>query len=116
MRKHRARQAAETWLLKYKKEVVEALSEGLGLREAARWFSNLTPFPVNRFMAKLMPPIEGYIQKINEAAKRQSSLKGNEVSMKEELLAFFLQFCPFIINSTLQFCPFINSTQLVYIR
>lgn len=73
MRKHRARQAAETGLLKCKKEAIEALPESL--REAAL-VPDLTPFPVNRFMATLTPPIEGYIEKINEAAKRQSSVKG----------------------------------------
>ncbi|KAL7607979.1 hypothetical protein Lser_V15G11559 [Lactuca serriola] len=75
MRKHRARQASETGLLMCKKEAIEALPEGLGLREAAL-VPDLTPFPVNRFMATLTPPIEGYIEKINEAAKRQSSVKG----------------------------------------
>ncbi|KAI3681842.1 hypothetical protein L6452_36647 [Arctium lappa] len=73
MRKHRVRQAAETWLLKCKREAIEALPESL--KEAAM-VPDLTPFPVNRFMATLTPPIEGYIEKINEAAKRQSSVKG----------------------------------------
>lgn len=73
MRKHRARQAAETGLLKCKKAAIEALPESL--REAAL-VPDLTPFPVKRFMATLTPPIEGYIEKINEAAKRQSSVKG----------------------------------------
>ncbi|KAJ0582162.1 putative 39S ribosomal protein L40 [Helianthus annuus] len=73
MRKHRARQVAETGLLKCKKEAIEALPEGL--REAAL-VPDLTPFPVNRFMATLTPPIEGYNEKIVEAAKRQSSVKG----------------------------------------
>ncbi|KAI7732953.1 hypothetical protein M8C21_004239 [Ambrosia artemisiifolia] len=73
MRKHRARQAAETGLLKCKKEAIEALPDGL--REAAM-VPDLTPFPVNRFMATLTPPIEGYNEKIIEAAKRQSSVKG----------------------------------------
>ncbi|KAL8192596.1 hypothetical protein R6Q57_027781 [Mikania cordata] len=73
MRKHRARQAAETGLLKCKKEAIEALPESL---RAAAMVPDFTPFPVNRFMATLTPPIEGYIEKINEAAKKQSSLKG----------------------------------------
>ncbi|MFS7932116.1 putative 39S ribosomal protein L40 [Helianthus anomalus] len=73
MRKHRARQVAETGLLKCKKEAIEALPEGL--KEAAL-VPDLTPFPVNRFMAMLTPPIEGYNEKIVEAAKRQSSVKG----------------------------------------
>ncbi|KAK1420228.1 hypothetical protein QVD17_21654 [Tagetes erecta] len=44
MRKHRARQAAETGLLKCKKEAIDALPESL--REAAL-VPDLTPFPVN---------------------------------------------------------------------
>lgn len=66
MRKHRARQAAESAFLKLKKEAIEALPENL---KAAALVPDLTPFPKNRFMATLTPPIEGYIEKINEAAK-----------------------------------------------
>ncbi|XP_071698502.1 uncharacterized protein [Rutidosis leptorrhynchoides] len=73
MRKHRARQAAETGLLKCKKEAIEALPEGL---RAAALVPDLTPFPNNRFMATLTPPIEGYHEKITEATKRQSAVKG----------------------------------------
>ncbi|MFS8014322.1 putative 39S ribosomal protein L40 [Helianthus anomalus] len=73
MRKHRTRQVAETWLLKCKKKAIEALPEGL--REATL-VPDLTPFSVNRFMSKLMPPFEGYNEKIVEADKRQSSIKG----------------------------------------
>ncbi|KAL6987748.1 hypothetical protein U1Q18_013496 [Sarracenia purpurea var. burkii] len=69
MRKHRARQAAESTLLRLKKEAIEALPEHL---KAAALVPDLTPFPANRFMATLTPPIEGYIEKINEAAKRSS--------------------------------------------
>ncbi|CAL5196009.1 unnamed protein product [Lathyrus oleraceus] len=69
MRKHRARQAAETNLLSLKKEAIEALPEKL--KEAAL-VPDLSPFPVNRFMATLTPPIEGYIEKIREAANRIS--------------------------------------------
>ncbi|KAJ8750647.1 hypothetical protein K2173_015828 [Erythroxylum novogranatense] len=69
MRKHRARQAAETNLLKMKKEAINALPDKL--REAAL-VPDLTPFPANRFMATLTPPSEGYIQKIKEAALRSS--------------------------------------------
>ncbi|KAK7275292.1 hypothetical protein RIF29_16404 [Crotalaria pallida] len=70
MRKHRARQAAESTLLRMKKEAIEALPEG-GLREAAL-VPDLTPFPVNRFMATLTPPHEGYIEKVREAAQKVS--------------------------------------------
>lgn len=73
MRKHRARQAAESLFLKCKNEAIDALPDGL--REKAL-VPDLSPFPANRFMATLTPPIEGYIDKINEAAKRQSSVKG----------------------------------------
>ncbi|OIT07395.1 PREDICTED: uncharacterized protein LOC109208003 [Nicotiana attenuata] len=70
MRKHRQRQAAETTLLRLKKEAIEALPENL---KAAALVPDLTPFPVNRFMATLTPPIEGYIEKVNEAAKKSSA-------------------------------------------
>ncbi|KAF7830964.1 copper ion binding protein [Senna tora] len=72
MRKHRARQAAETTLLRLKKEAIEALPDHL--KEAAL-VPDLTPFPANRFMATLTPPIEGYIEKVREAAMKSS---GNE--------------------------------------
>ncbi|GAB4861646.1 hypothetical protein Ancab_036898 [Ancistrocladus abbreviatus] len=67
MRKHRARQKAETTLLRMKREAIEALPEHL---KAAALVPDLTPFPANRFMATLTPPIEGYIDKIMEAAKK----------------------------------------------
>ncbi|KAG6392614.1 hypothetical protein SASPL_146838 [Salvia splendens] len=67
MRQHRARQAAETLLLQCKKEATEALPEHL---RAAALVPDLTPFPANRFMATLTPPIEGYSEKINEAARK----------------------------------------------
>ncbi|KAK6931435.1 hypothetical protein RJ641_003228 [Dillenia turbinata] len=70
MRRHRARQAAESNLLRMKKEAIEALPEGL--KEAAL-VPNLKPFPVNRFMATLMPPIEGYIEKIKEATQKSGT-------------------------------------------
>ncbi|TYJ46963.1 hypothetical protein E1A91_A02G156100v1 [Gossypium mustelinum] len=70
MRKHRARQAAETNLLRMKKEAIEAFPEKL--KEAAM-IPDLTPFPANRLMASLTPPIEGYIEKVKEAAKKSSS-------------------------------------------
>ena len=66
MRKHRARQAAESNLLRLKKEAIEALPEHL--KEAAL-VPDLTPFPVNRFMATLTPPIDGYVEKVRDAAK-----------------------------------------------
>lgn len=69
MRRHRARQKAETTLLRLKKEAIEALPEHL---KAAALVPDLTPFPPNRFMATLTPPIEGYIDKIREAAERTS--------------------------------------------
>ncbi|XP_010921039.1 uncharacterized protein [Elaeis guineensis] len=69
MRKHRARQAAETTLLRLKKEAIAALPDHL--REAAL-VPDLTPFPANRYMATLTPPIEGYIDKVREAAKKHT--------------------------------------------
>ncbi|KAK4339350.1 hypothetical protein RND71_040812 [Anisodus tanguticus] len=70
MRKHRQRQAAETTLLRLKKEAIEALPENL---KAASLVPDLTPFPVNRFMATLTPPIEGYLDKVMEATKKSSA-------------------------------------------
>lgn len=67
MRKHRARQAAETTLLRLKKEAIEALPEKL--REAAL-VPDFSPFPANRYMATLTPPIEGYSEKIKEATTK----------------------------------------------
>lgn len=69
MRKHRARQAAESTLLRLKNEAIEALPENL---KAAALIPDLTPFPANRFMATLTPPIKGYMEKVKEAAKRSS--------------------------------------------
>ncbi|KAF6146911.1 hypothetical protein GIB67_036630 [Kingdonia uniflora] len=67
MKQHRARRAAETTLLRLKKEAIEALPEHL---KAAALVPDLTPFPINRFMATLTPPIEGYIEKIQEASRK----------------------------------------------
>ncbi|GMH21729.1 hypothetical protein Nepgr_023571 [Nepenthes gracilis] len=67
MRRHRARQKAESTLLRLKKEAIQALPEHL---KAAALVPDLAPFPSNRFMATLTPPIEGYIDKIKEAAKQ----------------------------------------------
>ncbi|KAG0453542.1 hypothetical protein HPP92_024846 [Vanilla planifolia] len=67
MRKHRARQAAESTLLRLKKEAIAALPEKL---RAAALVPDLTPFPANRFMATLTPPIEGYIDKVKEATRK----------------------------------------------
>lgn len=67
MRRHRARQAAETTLLRLKKEAIAALPEKL---RVAAMVPDLTPFPTNRYMATLTPPIEGYIEKVQEAARR----------------------------------------------
>ncbi|CAK9186530.1 unnamed protein product [Ilex paraguariensis] len=69
IRKHRVRQKAETTLLTLKKEAIEALPEHL---KAAALVPDLAPFPANRFMATLTPPIEGYIEKIKEAAKKSA--------------------------------------------
>ncbi|KAI4338380.1 hypothetical protein MLD38_023446 [Melastoma candidum] len=69
MRKHRARQAAESTLLRMKKEAIDALPDNL---KAAAIIPDLSPFPMNRFMATLTPPIKGYMEKVKEAAKRSS--------------------------------------------
>ncbi|KAI5571276.1 hypothetical protein POPTR_011G098000v4 [Populus trichocarpa] len=72
MRKHRARQAALTNCLKCKNEAIEALPENL---KKAALIPDLTPFPASSFMATLTPPIEGYSEKINEAAKKSAGMQ-----------------------------------------
>jgi hypothetical protein len=69
MRRHRARQTAESTLLTLKKEAIAALPEKL---RAAAMVPDVTPFPANRYMATLTPPIEGYIEKVRDAAKKHS--------------------------------------------
>ncbi|WCJ31203.1 copper ion binding [Euphorbia peplus] len=69
MRKHRASQAVESTLLRLKKEAVEALPEHL---KQAALAPDLSPVPVNKFMATLTPPIQGYIEQVKEAARRSS--------------------------------------------
>lgn len=70
MREHRERRAAETVLLSMKREAIEALPEKL---KVAALEPDLTPFPANRGMATLTPPIEGYLEKVMDAAKKSSS-------------------------------------------
>ncbi|CAM8905683.1 hypothetical protein QQ045_011221 [Rhodiola kirilowii] len=72
MRRHRQRQAAESNLLKLKKAAIEALPEKL---KAAALVPDMTPFPSNRFMATLTPPIEGYIDKLKDAANQNKGKK-----------------------------------------
>ncbi|WVZ77997.1 hypothetical protein U9M48_025779 [Paspalum notatum var. saurae] len=69
MRRHRARQTAESTLLKLKKEAIAALPEKL---RAPAMVPDMTPFPANRYMATLTPPIEGYAEKVRDAAKKHS--------------------------------------------
>ncbi|VAI36318.1 unnamed protein product [Triticum turgidum subsp. durum] len=69
MRRHRARQTAESTLLRLKKEAIAALPEKL---RAAAMVPDMTPFPANRYMATLTPRIEGYIEKVRDAAKKYS--------------------------------------------
>ncbi|XP_010439515.1 PREDICTED: uncharacterized protein LOC104722947 [Camelina sativa] len=72
MREHRARRVAETNLFKLRKAAVEALPEHL---KKAALVRDLTPFPANRGMATLTPPIEGYLEKIMNAANKRNSGK-----------------------------------------
>lgn len=67
MRRHREIQATESRLLKNRKAAIEALPEHL---RAAALVADSNPLPPSRFLATLTPPIEGYVDKINEAAKR----------------------------------------------
>ncbi|KAL1205355.1 hypothetical protein V5N11_011634 [Cardamine amara subsp. amara] len=70
MREHRARRVAENNLMKMRKAALEALPENLKKAALER---DLTPFPANRGMATLTPPIEGYLEKLMNAAKKSSS-------------------------------------------
>lgn len=70
MKEHRERRVAETNLLNLKKAAIEALPENL---KTAALEPDLTPFPANRGMATLTPPIEGYLEKVMDAAKKSSS-------------------------------------------
>lgn len=66
----RARQAEESMRLKLKNDAIAALPPRL--REAAL-VPDFTPFPANRHRAYLTPPIEGYSQKLKDAAKHLAS-------------------------------------------
>jgi len=72
MREHRARRVAEISLMKMRNAAVEALPENL---KKAALVRDLTPFPVSRGTATLTPPIEGYLERIMNAAARKSSGK-----------------------------------------
>ncbi|KAF9672643.1 hypothetical protein SADUNF_Sadunf11G0064400 [Salix dunnii] len=72
MRKHRARQAALSNFLRCKNEAIEALPDNLKM---AALIPDTTPFPAGSFMATLTPPIEGYSEKINEAAKMSAGMQ-----------------------------------------
>ncbi|OEL31155.1 hypothetical protein BAE44_0007825 [Dichanthelium oligosanthes] len=51
------------------KEAIAVLPEKL---HAAAMVPDMTPFPANQYMAALTPPIEGYIDKVRDAAKKHS--------------------------------------------
>jgi hypothetical protein len=72
MQQHRAQQTAESTLLKLKKEAIAALP---GKLQASALVSDMIPFPANRYMATHTPPIEGYIEKVRDAAKKYSVKK-----------------------------------------
>ena len=101
MRRHRARQTAETMFLRFKKEAIAALPEKL---QAAAMVPDITPFPAYRYMATLTPPIEGYIEKVRDAAKKYSvKEKLRWVWFKEGgslgcfLMFHFLYFAEFVL-------------------
>ncbi|KAL6987745.1 hypothetical protein U1Q18_013493 [Sarracenia purpurea var. burkii] len=75
MRKHRARQAAESTLLRLKKEAIEALPEHL---KAAALVPDLTPFPTNRFMATLTPLLNDTLRK---STRQQRGVLGRRSSV-----------------------------------
>eukprot|EP01018_Ginkgo_biloba_P000994 Gb_02780 [translate_table: standard] len=72
MKELRERQAGESARLTLKNEAIAALPPRL--REAAM-VPDLTPFPSNRYRATLTPPIEGYAQRLKEAAQQLSLSK-----------------------------------------
>ncbi|EXB93251.1 hypothetical protein L484_024595 [Morus notabilis] len=69
MRRHRAKQAAESTLLRMKKDAIEALPDHL---KAAALVPDPTTAPKDLYLATLTPPIEGYLEKVKEAAMRSS--------------------------------------------
>ncbi|KFK28696.1 hypothetical protein AALP_AA7G034400 [Arabis alpina] len=69
MREHRVKRVAEMNLMKLRKAALEALPEELKKAALER---DLSPFPANRGMPTLIPPIEGYLDKVMDAAKKSS--------------------------------------------
>ncbi|CAH2078396.1 unnamed protein product [Thlaspi arvense] len=70
MKQHRARRVEQCNLMNMKKAAIEALPENLKM---AALEPDSTPFPANRGTATLTPPIEGYLEKIMDAAKKRST-------------------------------------------
>uniref|UniRef100_M4DAJ3 Uncharacterized protein n=1 Tax=Brassica campestris TaxID=3711 RepID=M4DAJ3_BRACM len=73
MREHREKRVAEIGLMKMRKEALEALPEEL--KKAALERDATTPFPVIRGAATVLPPVEGYLERIMNAANKKSSSK-----------------------------------------
>lgn len=73
MKEHREKRAAEIGLVKMRKAALEALPEKL--KKAALERDTTTPFPVIRGAATVLPPVEGYLERIMNAANKKSSSK-----------------------------------------
>ncbi|KAJ0239397.1 Copper ion-binding protein [Hirschfeldia incana] len=73
MKEHREKRAAEIGLMKMRKDALEALPEKL--KKAALERDTTTPFPVIRGAATVLPPVEGYLERIMNAANKKSSSK-----------------------------------------
>ncbi|XP_013637885.1 PREDICTED: uncharacterized protein LOC106343262 [Brassica oleracea var. oleracea] len=73
MKEHREKRAAEIGLMKMRKAAFEALPEEL--KKAALERDTTTPFPVIRGAATVLPPVEGYLERIMNAANKKSSSK-----------------------------------------
>ncbi|KAG2244577.1 hypothetical protein Bca4012_023489 [Brassica carinata] len=72
MKEHREKRAAEIGLMKMRKAALEALPESLKKGALER---DSAPFPVIRGAATVLPPVEGYLERIMNAANKKSSSK-----------------------------------------
>ncbi|CAH8345783.1 unnamed protein product [Eruca vesicaria subsp. sativa] len=72
MKEHREKRAAEIELVKMRREALEALPEDLKEKALER---DTTTFPVIRGAATVLPPVEGYLERIMNAANKKSSSK-----------------------------------------
>ncbi|KAF8096146.1 hypothetical protein N665_0317s0052 [Sinapis alba] len=72
MKEHREKRVAEIDLMKMRKAALEALPVNLKKAALER---DTTPFPAIRGTATVMPPVEGYLERIMNAANKKRSSK-----------------------------------------